>query len=157
MGDAMTFPIISDVRTVKRPKRPVSRVFIHCSASDHAHHDNAATMDKWHKERGWSGIGYHFFIRKDGTIEGGRNIESIPAAQKGHNTGTIAICVHGLDKSKFTHFQRASLRALCIHLNELYKGGLTFHGHKEVEPNKACPVFDYKEWLSLDAKGRMLL
>lgn len=158
----MTFPIITDLRTIKKPKRPVTRVFLHCSASDHPHHDNAATIHEWHidpKRPGgpFSQIGYHFFIRKDGTIESGRSIERTPAAQKGHNTGTIAICLHGLDKNKFTHMQRASLRALCLHLNGLYKGGLTFHGHKEVEPNKACPVFDYREWLDLDERGRIVI
>lgn len=112
-------------------------------------------MDKWHKERGWSGIGYHFFIQKNGTIQHGRNLELVPAAQKGHNTGSIAICVHGLRKELFTKEQQASLKALCITLNRIYRNSLTFHGHKEVEPNKACPVFDYCAWLNLDKDGFM--
>ena len=150
----MTFPILK-LTDIKKPKRNVAKVFLHCSASDHAHHDNAETMDKWHKERGWSGIGYHYFIRKDGVIQVGRDIEKVPAAQRGHNTGSIAICVHGLDVNKFTKEQRASLTALCLTLNKLYRGGLTFHGHREVEKNKACPVFNYRLWLRLDKDGRM--
>ena len=33
---------------------------------------SAAEIDRWHKNNGWAGIGYHFVIRKDGTIERGR-------------------------------------------------------------------------------------
>jgi hypothetical protein len=144
-----------DLTKINKSARKVTKVFLHCSDSDHAHHDNAETIEAWHKERGWSGIGYHFFVQKNGTIQYGRDIELVPAAQKGHNTGSIAICVHGKDIAKFTKEQRASLVALCLTLNKLYKGGLTFHGHKEVEPNKACPVFNYKLWLRLDKDGRM--
>lgn len=111
-------------------------------------------MDKWHKERGWSGIGYHYFIRKDGTIEGGRDVERIPSAQAGHNTGSIAICVHGLEKKEFTHMQRGALRALCLEINRLHGNGLRFRGHCEVAA-KTCPVFDYRDWLDLDARGFM--
>lgn len=150
----MTFQKI-DVRLVKKPKRMVKRVFIHCSASDRPEDDNAATIDRWHKERGWSGIGYHFFVRKDGTIESGRDLEVIPAAQKGHNTGSIAICVHGLKEKNFTLHQRSALTALCLHLNMLYERKITFHGHCEVEKNKTCPVFNYRLWLHLDSAGRI--
>lgn len=150
----MTFPVV-DILKITKPARPVFKVFIHCSASDYPAHDNAETMDNWHKERGWSGIGYHFFIKKDGTIQAGRNIEKTPAAQKNHNTGSIAICVHGLKKENFTKEQRGALKALCLILNRLYRGGITYHGHREVEPNKECPVFDYRAWLDLDKNGRM--
>ena len=144
-----------DLTKLKKPARKVTKVFLHCSASDHAHHDNAETIEAWHKERGWSGIGYHFFVKKNGIIQYGRDLEQIPSAQRGYNTGSIAICVHGKDIAKFTIEQRASLAALCLTLNKLYKGGLTFHGHKEVDKGKACPVFNYKLWLRLDKDGRM--
>ena len=84
-----------------RPNRPVDRVFLHCSASDHAHHDDVSVMDKWHKARGWAGVGYHYFIKKDGTIQQGRDLEKTPAAQARHNRGTIAICCHGLKEDKY--------------------------------------------------------
>ncbi len=152
----MPFPTI-DISKIKKPERAVYRVFLHCSASDNPAHDNAGTIDKWHKERGWAGIGYHFFVRKNGDVQAGRGLELIPAAQKGHNTGSIAICVAGLDKDKFTVEQKAAVKALCHALNKLYRGGVTFHGHCEVEPNKTCPVFDYKDWLGLDKNGIMNL
>lgn len=89
----------------KKPTRAIHSVFLHCSASDHQTHDNVKTMKTWHLQRGFSDVGYHYFIRKDGTLELGRPIDTIPSAQKGHNTGSIAICCHGLEKTKFTTAQ----------------------------------------------------
>ena len=132
-----------------KPNRFIDRVFLHCSASDNPSHDNVATMRRWHLERGWREVGYHFFIRKDGTLEAGRDIEETPAAQRNHNTGTIAICLHGLDKPKFTDAQFATLRGLSMEINDALDGQVSFHGHREVAA-KACPVFDYKEVLQLD-------
>jgi len=142
-------------RTIfKKPRRRVDRVFIHCSASDNPKHDNVATIRKWHLARGFNDIGYHFFIHKNGKISRGRNIEKTPAAQAGNNTGTIAICLHGLKKEKFTKAQFKAIRALSIDINNAYFKDISFHGHKEVSA-KACPVFDYKKVLKLDRFGSL--
>ena len=141
----------------KKPARPVTRVFIHCSASDNPAHDSAGVMDAWHKKKGWAGIGYHFFIRKaDGALDIGRDIEKVPAAQGDHNTGTIAICLHGLKRDQFTEAQFDTLRALCAQINAAYAGRVTFHGHCEVAA-KTCPVFIYQDVLGIDAKGLLPL
>lgn len=137
-----------------KPNRFVDRVFLHCSASDAAAHDNIETMESWHRARGFSGVGYHLFISKDGKLHDGRALERTPAAQRGHNTGTIAICCHGLDVNKFTDAQFDTLSALCVQINNAYDGAVTFHGHREVAA-KACPVYDYKEILKLDRFGRL--
>lgn len=140
--------------TFKAPKRLVKRVFIHCSASDRPEDDNARTINDWHHKRWGTSIGYHFYIRKDGTLEKGRNLEIVPAAQQGHNSGTIAICLGGLREEKFTQKQFDTLKELCNQIHaELPLA--TFHGHKEVAA-KECPVFDYKTVLNLDEKGRLL-
>ncbi len=131
--------------------RDINKVFIHCSDSDYSHHDNIETIRKWHvEERGWSDVGYHYFIRNDGTIENGRPIDKIPAAQSGHNTGSIAICLSG--KDVFTEKQFTALRELCRQLNNKYK--VTFHGHCEVS-SKTCPNFEYRSVLNLDLDGNM--
>ena len=130
---------------MKKPNRFINKVFLHCSASDLPEHDNIQTITKWHFQRGFSEIGYHFIITKDGTIHTGRNIELIPAAQAGHNTNSIAICVTGL--TTFSQTQFDSLRKLCGEINNLYEN-ITFHGHCEVS-NKTCPVFDYHKVLNL--------
>jgi hypothetical protein len=138
-----------------KPRRKVSKVYIHCSASDRPEHDDVSVMREWHTVgNGWNDVGYHYFIRKDGLVQAGRPLEVIPAAQKGHNRRSIAICLHGLDKARFTERQFSSLRHLCAQIYTAYDGNVTFHGHREVAA-KACPVFDYQKVLGLDSAGRM--
>ena len=137
-----------------KPSRVVTRIFIHCTASDHPEHDNVETLYKWHvEENGWSDIGYHFLISKDGSVHKCRNLEANPAAQKGHNLSTIAICLSGL--YDFTEEQFNSLKNLCDEINVAYNEQVTFHGHREVA-DKECPVFDYKSVLNLDKNGNIL-
>lgn len=135
-----------------KPDRPVSKIYLHCSASDNIRHNNISVIRQWHLDRGWSDVGYHFFITRNGKIQDGRPLDKIPAAQKGHNTGSIAICVHGL--KRFTKSQLDSVVSLCTEINDAYSGDVTFHGHCEVS-EKTCPVFDYKHVLGLDAMGVM--
>lgn len=138
-----------------KPARKVHAVFLHCSASDHPQHDSIDVIRKWHvEENGWEDVGYHYFITKGGQVQKGRDLERNPAAQKGHNTGTIAICCHGLEKRLFTDQQMAALYTLCYDIHESYGGLVSFHGHCEVSA-KACPVFDYRAVLRLDSNGFM--
>ena len=137
---------------VTKVKRPISKVFLHCSASDNPAHDDAAVIEEWHIERGFTGIGYHYFIQADGTVQVGRPLERVPAAQEGHNAGSIAICLHGL--TNFTDAQYDALRALCGDILMVYPN-VTFHGHKEVNRHKTCPVYNYKKVLNLDVGGKM--
>jgi hypothetical protein len=127
-----------------KPKRWVTKVFIHCSASDRAADDNVEAITKWHLARGFKTIGYHFYISKDGVVHQGRDIEKIPAAQEGHNTGSIAICLGGLNK--FSEAQFEALRGLCAEIKRQIPD-VSFHGHCEVNPHKTCPNFDCKKVL----------
>lgn len=141
----------------RKPVRDVGRVFLHCSASADPSLEGealATTIDLWHRARGFDRIGYHFVIDFAGTVTAGRSLELKPAAQAGHNTATIAICCHGLDRSDFTPDQMASLIDLCRQIDAAYGGAVTFHGHCEVAA-KLCPVFDYQAVLGLDTAGRM--
>lgn len=155
------FPIITadDVPDLLAPvTRHIHTVFIHCSASDRPEHDSAAVIDRWHRNppRHWSGIGYHVFIRKDGTIQHGRDFNRTPAAQQGHNRGTLALCLHGLHINRFTNAQRSSLNHLCAAIDRTLsqRNGqrIRFRGHCEVS-TKSCPVIDYRHWLNLNAAG----
>ena len=138
-----------------KPIREVTKVYIHCSASDDVGLRGVEMVDeirRWHIARGFSNIGYHFLIDMEGKILAGRTLELIPAAQKGHNTGTIAVMVHGLESFSFESLH--ALNLLCKEINEAYGGVITFHGHCEVS-EKICPVFDYKTLLELDRFQRM--
>ena len=105
------------------------------------------------EENGWEDVGYHFFIKRNGKIQKGRDLEITPSSQKGYNSRTISICLHG--KNKFSKKQFESLRKLCLEIHRAYKGKITFHGHREVADEKTCPNFDYVKVLNLDAHGRM--
>ena len=72
----------------RKPRRAVSRVFLHCSASDHLHHDDIAVLRQWHLKRGFDDVGYHYLITFDGRVQAGRSLEKQPAAQAGHPPST---------------------------------------------------------------------
>ena len=146
----------SKVIMFTKPKRKVDRVFIHCSDSDHPHHDTVKVIEDWHRER-WPKscehyCGYHYFITKTGVVMPSRPLEKNPIAQGGHNSQTIAICVSG--KKQFTDEQMHTLEQLCWTIFAEYFGRVSFHGHCEVS-NKTCPVFDYRKVLDLDDLGRL--
>jgi hypothetical protein len=152
-----SFSHIYYMHTVKfiKPNRKIDRVFLHCSASPRPEHGDVEVIRSWHQQRGWSDIGYHYFIPFSGELQSGRSLAKSPAAQKGHNTGTIAICLHGLFKHNFTLNQFETLQKLGKQIDLAYDGKVTFHGHCEVSP-KTCPVFDYKAVLNLDNLGRIV-
>ena len=138
----------------ERPGRAINRVFIHCDASSNP---NTTVQDihRWHKERGWSGIGYHIYIDDDGRAWHGRDLSTAGAHTSGYNTGTIGICLNGLHLADFSEDQFDELRRICDQINEAHGGGIRFSEHNDVA-NKACPVFDAYAVLGLDAKGYMV-
>ncbi len=143
----------------EKPERPVNRVFIHCSASDKEveGQELVALITDWHLARKFSTIGYHYVGDKTGAILVGRDLEMIPAAQKGHNTGSIAICAHGhvFPENWTKSAQAGSLINLCASISREYEGLVSFWAHNEVNPNKTCPVFDHRALLGLDRWRRM--
>lgn len=120
-------------------------IIVHCSDSPQGRGDNAETIDRWHKERGWSGIGYHFVILEDGSIEAGRDVGKSGAHAKGYNH-YIGICLIGIDS--FTAKQFASLKMLIEGLT--YNYGIPYDkvlGHYQVDKHgKTCPNFDMVEF-----------
>jgi peptidoglycan hydrolase-like protein with peptidoglycan-binding domain len=142
-----------DTYNFTKPQRRVKAVFCHCSASDNPAHDNVATMYDWHVNgNGWSDVGYHIYIRKDGTIEDGRSLEQTPAAQSGYNTDTIAISCGGLEE--FTMEQADALYTICDQINLAYSKDMYYYGHNQVA-SKACPVYDWTKILNLDTGYQM--
>lgn len=129
--------------------RDIKRVILHCSASDRID-QTAAMIDLWHKARGFKSpsgkhIGYHYFIRRDGTLEGGRNVEEIGAHAEGKNSDSIGICLAGL--TSFSANQFATLTTLLQTLKNIWPKA-TLHAHNEFA-NKQCPVFDIKPFKAI--------
>lgn len=126
--------------------RTINEIIIHCSATKEGNKISAATIDRWHKDRGWRCIGYHYVVRIDGSIEYGRPVQDIGAHVKGRNKHSIGVCyIGGLDadmepKDTRTRDQKESLLYLLKTLKRLHPNA-TIHGHREFA-NKACPCFD---------------
>lgn len=127
--------------------RYIDKIIVHCSATPEGRDVSASTIDDWHKQRGWSGIGYHFVVGLNGNIEYGRDLNKTGAHVKGHNTGSIGICyIGGLDsvsktaKDTRTSEQKESLLDLIKTLKKLHPQA-TVHGHNEFS-SKACPCYD---------------
>lgn len=131
--------------------RPIDTIILHCSATNDDLDIDAKMIDNWHRKRGWSGIGYHFVIRLDGTLEFGRKIGDIGAHVAGHNSGSIGICyVGGLRDDKPCDTMTSPQEMTFIRLVNSLRfvlGPLALHGHNEFA-NKACPSFDVRKKFS---------
>jgi len=126
--------------------RKINRLIIHASATPNERAVTASDIDRWHKERGWKGIGYHNVIQRNGVIEPGRPLKDIGAHVAGHNRDSIGVCLigAGVALSDFTEAQKASLRRLRKELEAQFPN-ITTHGHREYA-NKSCPGFDIKDF-----------
>ena len=138
---------------LKRSRRRIDLLAVHCSATMPHHDVSAADIDRWHRKRGWSGIGYHYVIRRDGTQEIGRDVDIAGAHAAGHNRNSIGICmIGGLGPDNkpaplYTRAQWRSLKALLAELRTLYPDA-DVKGHRELGAPKACPSFDVAHWLA---------
>lgn len=127
--------------------RQIKEIILHCSATAEGRDYTVADIDRWHKARGWRGIGYHYVIYRDGSVHPGRPVEQIGAHCTGHNANSIGICYIGglaadnkTPKDTRTPAQIQALRDLVGELKKKYPGARV-HGHNEFAA-KACPSFD---------------
>lgn len=129
--------------------RKINKIIIHCSATPEGRHVTVQDIDRWHRDRGFSQIGYHWVIYLDGSIHKGRSEEIAGAHVVGHNANSVGICyIGGVDemmrpKDTRTKEQRATMRSLVSSLKNKYPDA-TVHGHNEFAA-KACPSFDVKK------------
>jgi N-acetylmuramoyl-L-alanine amidase len=129
--------------------RKIDKIIIHCTATKEGKDFKAKDIDRWHKEKGWKCIGYHYVIDLDGTVEKGRSVEEIGAHCNGHNADSIGVVyVGGLDskgnpKDTRTQAQKEALWELLRVLITKYPKA-SIHGHNEFS-SKACPCFDVQK------------
>ncbi|TRD18378.1 N-acetylmuramoyl-L-alanine amidase [Palleronia caenipelagi] len=139
--------------------RPITEIIIHASATrpdwwaGQTTDAKAREIRRWHmEERRWSDIGYHVLIDRDGTVAPGRPIERTGAHVRGHNTGTVGICLlggHGAASTDrftdhFTAAQDASLRKLIADLERRFPIRKVT-GHNDYAA-KGCPGFKVAVW-----------
>lgn len=138
-------------------KKRVSTDFIavHCAATKPSMNVGAADIDRWHRANGWACIGYHFVIRRDGTIEEGREVDVIGAHVANWNHNSVGICMVGgasekdvnVPENNFTPAQWDSLKKLLADLRKKYPSA-HIQGHRDFPGvNKYCPSFEVKDWL----------
>lgn len=153
--------------------RKIDSIVIHCSATKTGLDFSATDIDRWHRERGFDCIGYHYVIRLDGKIEKGRDV-AVPGAHcVGWNARSIGICyIGGLDANgqpadTRTNAQKRVLYQLIEDLQREYPSIALILGHRDTSPDrdgngiiepfeyvKACPCFDVREFLRT---GRSML
>ena len=106
----------------------------------------AATIHSWHKANGWAGIGYHFVVRKNGTVERGRPEKYVGAHATGSNSDSIGVCFEGnFDQESMGVAQKNAGIELISWLKSKYGIG-TVVGHRDVMatscPGKYFPMAD---------------
>lgn len=155
--------------TIKKSKRRIDYIAVHCTATPEGRELTVEDIRKIHKANGWSDIGYHYVIYRDGTVHQGRDVDVSGAHVKGYNAHSIGVVyVGGLEnkpgvpygqqkpKDTRTEAQKASLLSLLMDLRRLYPKA-KIQGHRDFSPDlnhngmiepkewiKACPSFDAK-------------
>ena len=132
--------------------RTITLIVVHCSAVRPDQTSSAKEIDIWHKARKtrgvpWKGIGYHFVVRRDGTIETGRPIEEPGAHVDGHNRHSIGICYEGgldMDGNEVDTRTKEQVNALRMKIEELHRmfPKALIVGHHDLNPEKKCPCYD---------------
>ena len=136
--------------------REIKRIIIHCSATKPSMDVCAEDIKQWHIGKGWVDIGYHYVIKRDGTLEQGRDRRTAGAHAKGHNFSSAGVClVGGIDEEKnaddnFTLKQYNTLIQLISFLKMTFPIEEVL-GHRDLpDVNKSCPCFDVRAWLKFE-------
>ncbi len=154
--------------TISNSKLDASRVgyiVVHCAATPPSMDIGAKEIDRWHRERGMSRIGYHYVIRRSGELETGRSLKDVGAHAVGFNLVSVGICLVGgvgeKDKTgalgrpeaNFTPAQLHTLADQVRWLKGVYPKAQVL-GHRDLPSAhaklKACPSFDVRAWVDAD-------
>ena len=142
--------------------REIKSIILHCSATPEGKDFTVADITRWHKERGFRTIGYHYVVYRDGTVHKGRPVEQMGAHCEGHNKDSIGVCYIGglmtdgkTPKDTRTAEQKEALYQLCYDLMDSFDIGMEdIHCHNEYA-KKDCPSFkiykfreEYMNWVN---------
>lgn len=137
-----------DWKTGLSKRRRTEYIVLH-----HAEASNctAKQIDSWHKGNGWSGIGYHFLVRKDGSVYRGRPLDSVGAHVQGVNDRSVGICAEGAYSREFmSETQKRAIAELIDYLKTNYYPDAVIVGHREVGssdcPGKNYPLDELKNY-----------
>ena len=149
--------------------RNIDHLIIHCSATKAGQNITATDIDRWHREKGWWGNGYHYVITRDGRIQSSENGDRCRPLDKagahvgdcgpGWNGRSIAICMaggvgeNGKAEDNFTPEQFAALETLVVATLQRFPSITHIGGHRDLirktkAPPKDCPSFSVKDWFN---------
>lgn len=123
--------------------RKIKKIILHCTDSPDTRDIGFEEINQWHKERGWlskSGVscGYHYIIRRDGSIEKGRPDEDVGSHAYGENKTSIGVVWVG--KSSPSMRQILVIPRLMRYLIDKYNlDSSDVYGHYEFNDQKTCP------------------
>lgn len=138
----------------KTKKRKVTEIIVHCTATPEGEDYTLEQIRQWHLQRGFTDVGYHYVVYRDGSVHAGRPEAIAGAHCSGHNTRSIGVCYVGgcparsernwaaLAKDTRTPKQKAALERLLKGLKQKYTHA-GIYGHRDFA-NKLCPSFDAK-------------
>ena len=147
------------------PDSAVTHIVIHYSATPIEIDFSSAAIARIHKRRGFKEIGYHIYIRKDGSVEYGRDLSQpgrfeIGAHSKGENDQSVGICYEGgvrkatpnVGFDSRTPAQKEAMRKEIVKLLGRFPNAIV-EGHRDM-PGAAtqCPGFDARAWWDTQAK-----
>lgn len=124
-----------------------TQIIIHCSDTPTGRNTPASEIHQWHLDRNWSGIGYHWIIGIDGSIDAGRPEYWKGSHCKGQNNDSISICLIG--RGDYSKIQMNNLKMIIFQICKRH--GIprkNIKGHYEYDSKKTCPMFDVAEWVS---------
>jgi N-acetylmuramoyl-L-alanine amidase len=150
--------VLDPNKLYKTDKRVIKKIVVHCTASSSSNTSvDAKMIDGWHLDRGWSGIGYHYVIKRDGTLEKGRWVDNAGAHARGHNRSTIGVVyaggIKGVVKGKYipdfdnmTEEQHKTLTQTLKTLRDMYDLEVCdVIGHNELpKVTKDCPCLNMR-------------
>lgn len=128
--------------------RTINKIIVHCTDTPEGREVTVKDITQWHKEKGYTTIGYHYVVYLDGSVHTGRPVGKIGAHCKGHNADSIGVCyVGGRDRQgepcdTRTEAQKETLQNLIKKLLTKYPSAKVY-GHRDFAA-RDCPCFDAK-------------
>ena len=130
--------------------RRIDLIVVHCSATRCTSHTPLDVIIAWHQARGFSTIGYHYYITRDGDVHQGRPLHQVGAHAQGYNEHSIGVCYEGgLDAEGTptdtrTPEQKESLHRLLKRLRMDYPKAYIV-GHRDLPGvKKECPCYEVR-------------
>ena len=135
------------------PRTKTDMIVIHCASTPASMDIGVKEIKKWHVEDNkWDDIGYHYVIRRDGTLENGREEHRTGSHARQVNGTSIGVALVGGGtpsmgwENNFAPIQFETLKSILLKLKNEYEIEKII-GHYEVDDKKECPSFDVPKWL----------